>query len=265
MSKQAIYGIEILDKQAIKDDQDGIKTVLGGLDLRVHANAIQCMIHAEIHGDTSLMRRLLVDTITEVTGYRRQGLINWMKKFSPMELKGKDNLDLSGVVTDDFMKSLAKQFPDLKLPDLKEGDKRPWLIEQANKTPFWTDKDNAERVAKPVYRDAILGKFDLGIREFEAAFNNTTTAQGKAAPIDATKPYYDGVQVDKALEFFQSMKNNVTNFRTAVKDDTREVRNAQATLRKALNGVDPATAKAMLGEVLGPTTEKAPVLETEAA
>lgn len=256
MSEQKIYGIAIWEKQAIKDDQDGIKTVLGGLDLRVHANAIQCMIHAEIHGDTSLMRRLLVDTISEVTGYRRAGLINWMKKFTPMELKGKDNLDLSGTVTDDFVKSLMKQFPNLKLAKLNEGDKRPWLIEQANATPFWTDKDNAERVARPVFRDTILGKFDQGIREFEAAVNNTTVVSGKAAPIDATKPYYDGVQMDKAMEFFQSIKVNVTSFRTTIKDDTREVRTAQATLRKALNGVSPEQAKAMLGEVLAPQPEK---------
>lgn len=263
MTKQAIYGIEILDKQAIKDDQDGIKVVLLGLDARVHANAIQCMIHAEIHGDTSLMRRLLVDTISEVTGYRRQGLIGWMKKFSPMELKGRDNLDLSGVVTDDFMASLRKQFPDLTLPALKEGDKRPWLIEQANKTPFWTDDTLRERIAKPVYRDALLSKFDLGIREFEAAMANTTVSAGKATPIDATKPYYDGVQLDKAQEFFAAMKNNVVNFRTSVKDDTREVRTAQASLRKALSGVDPETAKAMIGEVLAPAN--APVIEKAVA
>jgi len=244
MSDKMLYGIAILDKDAIKTDQDGIKTTLAALDLRIHQNAVQCLIHAEIHGDTSLMRRLLVDIIDTKTGYRRQGLINWMRKHSPMELT-KDNINLSGT--------------------LEDGEKRPFLVDLANKTPFWLDGDNAEHVAKPVYRDALTGKFDQAIREFENAVANTITVNGKPAAINPEKPFYDGVQIGKAEEFFLQMKNNVVAFKSAIKDDTREVRNAQATLRKALNGVDPAIAKAMLGEVLQPQHEKTSVLEEAAA
>lgn len=244
MSDKTIYGIHILGKDAIKTDQDGIKTTLAALDLRIHQNAVQCLIHAEIHGDTSLMRRLLVDIIDTKNGYRRQGLINWMRKHSPMELSA-DNINLSG--TDE------------------KGDKRPFLVEQANKTPFWTDKDNAERVARPVFQQALTGKFDQAIREFESALANTQVVNGKPAAINPDKAYYDGVKLDKVEAFFLAMKNNVIAFKNDVKDETREVRNAQATLKKALGGMDPAMAKAVVNEVLQPQPEKAPVLETEAA
>jgi hypothetical protein len=250
MTKQTVvHGISVLGKDAIKSDQDGIKTTLQGLDKRIHENAVQCLIHAEIHGDTSLMRRLLVDSIGELTGYRRQGLINWMRKFSPMELT-KDNINLSGVIDEASIKALVKKFPD----DLNEamftvGGKRPFLVKQANETPFWTDSDNAERVAKPVYRDNLTNKLDQAISEFEKALQNTLVTGTKVSPIDATKPYYDGVQLDKATEFFQSLKLNVTAFKQSYKDSTREVRVAQDTLRRSLAGVSPDEAKKILGEI----------------
>lgn len=229
MSKAEIYGIAILGKDAIKSDQDAIKVTLIGLDAQIHANAVQCLIHAEQHGDTSLMRRLLVDIIDTKTGYRRQGLINWMRKHSPMELKA-DNINLSG--TDE------------------KGDKRPFLIEKANETPFWMDEANREMVAKPVFRDALTGKIDVAVREFENAVANTVMVGGKATPIDVTKGYYDGPHMDKAEEFFTSLKNNVVAFKSAVKDDTREVRQAQATLKRALGGMEPEAARSVVEEVL---------------
>ena len=41
--------------------------------------------------------------------------------------------------------ALRKQYPELAEMDLKAGEKRPFLVEQANRTPFWSDADNAER------------------------------------------------------------------------------------------------------------------------
>jgi hypothetical protein len=77
----------LLEKGAIKSDQDGIRVSLKDLDKRIHMNAVQCLLHAEKHGDTSLMRRLLVDIIDAKSGYRRQGIIAWMKEFSPTEYR----------------------------------------------------------------------------------------------------------------------------------------------------------------------------------
>lgn len=81
---------KLLSADEIKLDQDSIKKTLTALDQQIHLNAVQCLMHCEKHRDTSLMVRLLVEIIDgDTTGYRRQGLIAWMKYFSPMRLSGK--------------------------------------------------------------------------------------------------------------------------------------------------------------------------------
>lgn len=218
--------LTLLDVDAIKKDQDSIKRSLTRLDMAIHANAVQCLMHAQKHGDTSLMRRLLVDIIDAKTGYRRQGLINWVRKFSPMELKG-DTINLSGTLDDAGRASLIKQFPDVDQSKLVTGEKRPFLVHEANNTPFWTDADNNERVVKPVWRDNLLAKVNSAEKEFRAAWENTTK-DGKA--VDPTKPFFDGVHGDKVVSFF----DEVAKLREALpKDATREVRQAQADLAKA--------------------------------
>lgn len=186
-------------KDAIKADQDIIRGSLLSLDRSIHDNAVQCLMHAEKHGDTSLMRRLLIDVVDAKTGYRRQGLINWMRKFSPMELKG-DVINLTG--TDG------------------KGNKRTFQVELANKTPFWTDKDNNELVAKPVYKDTALGKVDAMVREITNAAENTLNGK----PINKDKPFYDGLNMDVIVDFAQKVKA----MRDALPpDETRAVRLAQ--------------------------------------
>jgi len=238
MTKQAVYGIAILGKDEIKLDQDGIKANLMELDLRIHRNAVQCLIHAEIHGDTSLMRRLLIDIIPlDGNGYNRAGLINWMRKHSPMELT-RDNINLSG--TDE------------------QGNKRPFQVELANQTPFYMDKANRAQVARPVFRDTLTSKLTNAIREFENAVANTS-ADGKA--LDPSKPFYNGVQMDKAVAFFDSLKSNVIEFTSSYVDRTRDEAGAKEALRKALNGLSAEEAAKVLEEtkvvVSGPTIEKA--------
>lgn len=176
-----IAGITLLSVSDIKSDQDGIRKNLLNLDASIHANAVQCLIHAEVHGDTSLMRRLLVDVIDAKTGYRRQGLINWMRKFSPMELKG-DTINLSG--TDG------------------KGNKRPFLVEDANKTPFWTDRDNAEKVVKPVFQDTLLSPIMRAYKDIMAAAENTVNGK----PVDASKPYYEGTHPEAVIDFAKAVK-----------------------------------------------------------
>lgn len=207
----AAIALVLLSKDVIKADQDVIKSNLTKLDMAIHSNAVQCMLHAEKHGDTSLMRRLLVEVIDTKTGYRRQGLINWMRKFSPMELKG-DIINLSGV-------------------DLK-GDKRPFLVEKANETPFWTDADNREMVAKPVFRSNLMSKINSSIKEFRAAIANTANGQ----PIDTTKPFFDGIYTDEVSAFFDKLEVEANDLNSKKPDKTNEVRKAQTALAEALEG-----------------------------
>ena len=234
-AQEIAHGIIVLASDVIKEDQNGIKTALSDLDVRVHNNAIQCMIHAEIHGDTSLMRRLLIDIIPlDKHGYNRAGLINWIRKWSPMELT-KDNINLSGVD--------------------ENGAKRPFKVEEANKTPFYMDKANRATVARPVFRENLTSKLSQAIREFEAACANTTD---QGLPKDPAKPYYDGVQMDKAKQFFDNLKAETNNFLASYTDNKRDIYNAKDSLRKSLNGLDPTVAKEVVSSMLAPQPE-APV------
>lgn len=203
---KAAIALAILSVAVIKADQDVIKTSLTKLDMQIHSNAVQCLLHAEKHGDTSLMRRLLVDIIEEQSGYRRRGLINWMRKYSPMELKG-DTINLSGVDAG--------------------GIKRPFLVADANASPFWTDKDNAEKVAVPVFQAGLLSPIESALKKTRAAIANTV--DGKA--IDPTKPFYDGVNTADVLSFADAVEKLAVNLKP---DNTMEVRKAQKNLEAAL-------------------------------
>lgn len=194
----------LLDKETIKGQQDTIRGNLLSLDVLVHSNAVQCLMHAEKHGDTSLMTRLLTDILDDKTGYRRQGLIGWMRAFSPMELNGK-KITLSGMI---------------------DGKKRPFQIEKANNTPFYLAKEFAEKEIKPIWQDTLLSKFDTMVREFEGAWGNTKNGK----PIDPTKPFYDGLHGAQILSFIEKGKE----MRSAIKEDgTRDVRINTKKLKEA--------------------------------
>lgn len=204
---------KLLEKDAIKANQDVIRTNLLNLDILIHQNAIQCVMHAEKHGDTSLMRRLLVDIIDDKSGYRRQGVIAWMKKFTPMELSG-DVIKLNGLMPD--------------------GEtKRPWRIEEANRTFFGTMAEAQERVGKPVYRETLMSKINLAMKEWRNAKANTTTDDGgKPIAIDKTKPFYNGLHMDAMDAFFNEVDQALVPL-TSKPDQTLEVQKARDTAKRA--------------------------------
>lgn len=220
------HKLKLWSKDEIKSDQDVIRGNLLNIDKAIHANAIQCLLHCETHGDTSLMTRLLVDIVDAKTGYRRQGLINWMRKFSPMELVQNKTINLSGTMTAAGIASLKKQFPEVDAATFGiPGAKRPFMLELANATPFWTDSDNNEQVSKPVYQSTALGKVDQMYKEIKAAIDNTV--DGK--PIDVTKPFYDGIHKAEILDFAEKVKA----MREALPADaTKEVRDTQARIQR---------------------------------
>lgn len=213
--------IVLLSKEEIKAGQDKIKTNLTKLDAAIHINAVQCLLHAEKHGDTSLFRRLIVDTLdAKNSGYRVQGLINWMRKHSPMELKG-DIINLTGSFDSAAQVIAAKKmFPEVSPDKFVLGERRPFLIDEANAHPFWTDQANAERVAKPVYQDTLLAPINRVLKDLQAAVDNTHNGQ----PIDPNKPFYDGIHADKVVNFAKSVKEMAD---ALPKDATRDVRMAQ--------------------------------------
>lgn len=198
---QKAIKLVLMPKDQIKAGQDKIRKTIVSLDMEVHANAVQCLMHAEKHGDTSLMTRLLMEILDDKTGYRRQGLIAWMRSFSPMELSGK-TINLTGMI---------------------DGKKRPFLIEKANETPFYAARQFAERPVKPIWQDTLLSKWDSMVKEFEACMENTV--DGK--PVDPKKPFYDGLHSAQILDFINKGKE----MRLSIPQDaTREVRQTQARI-----------------------------------
>lgn len=206
----------LMDKETIKQGQDKIRKHIMSLDMDVHANAVQCLMHAEKHGDTSLMARLLVDILDEKTGYNRRGLIRWMRAFSPMELVGK-KITLTGLDAD--------------------GKKRPFLLEKANNTPFYSTEELNQQSVKPIFQDTLLSKFDTMVREFEAAWSNTQN--GKA--IDPNKPFYNGINGTKVLDFIEKGKQLR---QTIGEDATRDVYLNQQKLKQAEALVESEKASA---------------------
>lgn len=191
-------GVKLWEKSEIIKQQDSIKLALISLDETLHSNAVQCLLHCSIHRDTSLMRRLLVDIVDAKSGYRRQGLIAWMRTYSPMELSG-DNINLSGKDAN--------------------GLERPFMIEEANANPFRSDTRMAE-VVRPFFQEGIRGKVSAAIKEGRAAINNVANGQ----PIDKAKPFYDGVDTDLVLKALDQLEAAMQGL---PKDQTREIRKAQ--------------------------------------
>lgn len=199
-----VIALILLSKDEIKAHQDSIRVNLLSLDAAIHANAVQCLMHAEKHGDTSLMRRLLMDVIDDKSGYRRQGLIKWMRAYSPMELKGKD-INLSG--TDG------------------KGVKRPFMISEADADHFAKNPNYAEQV-KPIYQQTILSKFNAGVRDIMNAMENTLNGK----PIDPKKPYFDGKNGDVLVDFAKYVKDHIDQIPA---DTTLELAKAKQTREEA--------------------------------
>lgn len=204
--------ITLLGKDVIKRDQDGIRRSMVKLDASVHANAVQCLLHAEATGDTSLMRRLLVDIIDAKSGYRRQGLIAWMREFSPMELSG-DVIKLTGTIN---------------------GERKPFRVDEANKTAFTELAGAREFVGeRPVFRDNITSQVERAVKAYRAAAENTLVEPGKSArPKDAKKPFLSALHMDKLEDGFAKIEGIVAEI-NALPDSTKDVYDANAQLEKA--------------------------------
>lgn len=203
---------KLLGVTVIKTDQDGIKSDLGSMDARIHANAVQCLMHAEKHGDTSLMRRLLVDIVDAKSGYRRQGLIAWMKEFSPMRLEG-DNIKLNG---------------------MKDGAKQPFNLERAHLT-FFADLSSAREMVplRPIFRDGLTSKLERAVKEYKDAVANTIIEPGQAPrPKVVGKPFYQGERMDKIEASFDKITGIVAEI-TAWRDPSKDIFSAEQALLKA--------------------------------
>lgn len=196
----------MLSSDEIKKGQDVIKKTFTGVFNDIHFNAVQCMMHAEKHGDTSLMTRLLMDCQLKENGFRLQGLIMWMREFSPMELH----------------KNV------IKLDGMKDGLKRPWRIAEAHATPFAKSKRFDTEVV-PIFRDTLLSPLRKSIKDFKAAIENT---KDDGEPVNPSKPHYSGVHRDKVEKFYAELENMLMGVGSFA-DNSRDFYLAQKAMAEA--------------------------------
>ena len=90
----------------------------GKIQVRIHNIALECLQHAEAHGDCTLFQRLYNEL---PNGQRREALVEWAHSFSPVRLRQKGEVC-----------KLAK-------PDAK--DYVPFDLEQAAENPYWTQDE----------------------------------------------------------------------------------------------------------------------------
>lgn len=101
-------------------------------DMIIHEAAVQCLAHAEKHGDTTLLDRLVKGLGRSI---RVEGLRVGVAKYSPVRWNG-----------------------DGKVGALKAGAKGyvPYDVAGFEANPFWTLGEADERTAKPLNIDAVL-------------------------------------------------------------------------------------------------------------
>lgn len=235
---------EMLPWAIVKVDQNGLRSKLISLDAGLHANAIQCYLHAFKHGDTTPMKRLLVDIVEDKkTGYRRQGMIAHMRRFTPMILV-KDVIKLAGTVN---------------------GVPIPWDIETANLTPFYTIPEFDEMIAwKPVFKGGIVGKLETALKAYKNAVGNTKIEDGRVVgPIDPKKPYYNGIHLDKMDNTFDKIELALNEFGTFA-DDTAEVAEARKLVETGQRYLEAKEKQVEAqAETVAPEGEKTPAPITE--
>lgn len=123
------------------------------LDLDIHSTAIQCLLHAEKHGDPRKM-----DNLLKALGkaHRAEALKVWVGEFSPIAWNG------DGVVG--IHPKTSKKF-------------KPFAVEAADATPFWELTE--EKASKPLTFEA-LKKIIAGLsKKVEKAETDGTVADGE--------------------------------------------------------------------------------------
>lgn len=222
----------------IKKSQDGIRKNLVKLDQSVHDNAVQCLAHAAEHGDTSLMRRLLVDVLTSDSGYRTQGLIQWMRLHSPCELKAK-NVNLSGIIKSDaertaLLKHFIEQSEITGIAVDEElfvvGERRPFMLAEAN-VADWKASNYAREQVKPLFQQSVLDPITAARKRIMTAMENTANGQ----PINPSKPFYDGKHGDSVVNFFDEVAKLQAKLPA---DTTQELRAAMLAVKENQAKVD---------------------------
>lgn len=180
-TEDKIGSIVILSSGEVGRLMDAIKKDSAELSKRIHDCAVQCLAHAAKHGDTGLMRRLLIDVFTGDDAMRRKGLIAWMTHFSPMYLQG----DVIRLRKRDDAKFVAF--------DVEGANDLPfWKLEQANEMGAEDVQDEVKKALKAIYAGTIVKGVLDARKRFNDLIKNTKVVDGQNMPKDEAKPFYRG-------------------------------------------------------------------------
>lgn len=179
----------------------------------LHADMVQCMLHAEKHGDITLAEHLMQSVKDKCKGVVVAGVAQWFDKFSPVKLTSTD-----GVV---------------KAELLKEGDKgyKPFQSAEAEATPAMESKEVGARANRPITKPTI-GYFKKRI----AGFINQVDNFNKEAPENER-------MTDQEVKITKLWLNSVSDFGakvTVMADMDRTPAPAQGAIPAALQAASKA-------------------------
>lgn len=154
------------------------KMIATGL-VGLHADMVQCMMHAEKHGDITLATYLMQSVKDNCKGVVVAGIAQWFSKFSPIRLTSKE-----GIVSAEL---------------LKEGDKgyKPFNSGEAETTPALESREVTDRANRPIVKPTIA-YFKSRIAGFAKQvdnYNEKAEVQDKLTPeeTDMLKRWLNGV------------------------------------------------------------------------
>jgi hypothetical protein len=103
----------------------------------LHDDMVQCMKHAELHGDITLAQYLMQSVRDRCKGVVVAGIAQWFGKFSPIKLTSKD-----GVVSAQLLKDGEKGYKGFKSAE-------------AEATPAMESKEVTDRSTRPIVKPTI--------------------------------------------------------------------------------------------------------------
>lgn len=122
------FNVELLSKDEITASIDThAASAKAGVE-GFHADGIQCLLHFQKHGDTSLMLHL-IDKMKGIPGVVWQGQVQWFRKYSPVNFEMKEVKDAETGETSVVISAnkISTDDPNYKPFNLSGADEAPAL------------------------------------------------------------------------------------------------------------------------------------------
>ncbi len=189
--------LTLLPLKEILSQQNSIFKTVGSVDQRIHANALQCALHAMEHGDVMPADRLVKGlggknsekaiaaaiaegrahaTDQKMTGVYVPGLVMWFQMFTPITWNGDAKPGL--------LKAGMKLYD--RLIDRNAG--KAWNIEEASAKPWFTLKEVRRDMERaPLTLEAIKGLVVGFTKRIEKSIEEGTFEGDPGAAYDYVK------------------------------------------------------------------------------